>query len=415
MEVHPAKLAGPLRYAVLGAKETIMPEAVIAAAVRTPVGRASRGMLKDTRPDDLAALVIQEAVRRVPGLVPEEVEDVILGCAIPEGPQGMNIARLATLRAGLPYTVPAQTVNRFCSSGVQTIAQAAERIMAGFADVIIAGGVESMSMVPMDQARLSANPELAEQYPEVYTSMGLTAELVAERYDISRQEQDAFALQSHQRAAAAIDAGKFAEEIIPVPTRVARPQEGGGSRFIDVTVDTDEGVRRDTSLEALGKLPPAFRLGGTVTAGNSSQTSDGAAVVVVMSRDKAEAIGAPMLGVFRGFGVAGVPPEVMGIGPVEAIPKVLRLTGLRLEDIDLVELNEAFAAQSLYVMRALELDPQKVNVNGGAIALGHPLGCTGARLTTTLLHEMARRQARYGMVTMCIGGGMGAAGIFERG
>lgn len=392
-----------------------MPEAVIAAAVRTPVGRASRGMLKDTRPDDLAALVIQEAVCRVPGLAPEEVEDVILGCAIPEGPQGMNIARLATLRAGLPYTVPAQTVNRFCSSGVQTIAQAAERIMAGFADVIIAGGVESMSMVPMDQARLSANPELAEQYPEVYTSMGLTAELVAERYDISRQEQDAFALQSHQRAVAAIDAGKFAEEIIPVPTRVARLQEDGDSRFMDVTVDTDEGVRRDTSMEALGKLPPAFRLGGTVTAGNSSQTSDGAAVVVVMSRDKAEAIDAPMLGVFRGFGVAGVPPEVMGIGPVEAVPKVLRLTGLRLEDIDLVELNEAFAAQSLYVMRALELDPQKVNVNGGAIALGHPLGCTGARLTTTLLHEMARRQARYGMVTMCIGGGMGAAGIFERG
>jgi acetyl-CoA acyltransferase len=392
-----------------------MPEAVIAAAVRTPVGRAPRGMLKDTRPDDLAALVIQEAVRRVPGLAPEEVEDVILGCAIPEGPQGMNIARLATLRAGLPYTVPAQTVNRFCSSGVQTIAQAAERIMAGFADVIIAGGVESMSMVPMDQARLSANPELAEHYPEVYTSMGLTAELVAERYDISRREQDVFALQSHQRAAAAIDAGKFVEEIIPVPTRVARLQEDGDSRFMDVTVDTDEGVRRDTSMEALGKLPPAFRLGGTVTAGNSSQTSDGAAAVVVMSRDKAEAIDAPMLGVYRGFGVAGVPPEVMGIGPVEAVPKVLRLTGLRLEDIDLVELNEAFAAQSLYVMRALELDPQKVNVNGGAIALGHPLGCTGARLTATLLHEMARRQARYGMVTMCIGGGMGAAGIFERG
>jgi acetyl-CoA acyltransferase len=391
-----------------------MRQAVITAAVRTPVGRAPRGVLKDTRPDDLAALVIQEALRRVPGLAPEEVEDVILGCAIPEGPQGMNIARLATLRAGLPYTVPAQTVNRFCSSGLQTIAQAAERIMAGFAEVIIAGGVESMSMVPMDQARLSANPELAEHYPEVYTTMGLTAELVAERYQISRQEQDALALQSHQRAAAAIDAGKFADEIVPVPTRFARLQEDGSSHFEDITVDTDDGVRRDTSLEALAKLPTAFRLGGTVTAGNSSQTSDGAAVAVVMSRQKAEALGAPILGLFRGFGVAGVPPEVMGIGPVEAVPKVLQLTGLRLEDIDLIELNEAFAAQSLYVMRALELDPHKVNVNGGAIALGHPLGCTGARLTATLLSEMHRRQARYGMVTMCIGGGMGAAGIFER-
>jgi acetyl-CoA acyltransferase len=371
-------------------------------------------MLKDTRPDDLAAGVIAEALRRVPGLAPEEVEDVILGCAIPEGPQGMNIARLATLRAGLPYTVPAQTVNRFCSSGLQTIAQAAERIMAGFADVIIAGGVESLSMVPMDQARLSINPDLAEHYPEVYTSMGLTAELVAERYHIARQDQDAFALQSHQRAAAAIDAGKFAAEIVPVHTRVARQQEDGSSRFVETTVRTDEGVRRDTSLEALSKLPPVFRRDGTVTAGNSSQTSDGAAVVVVMSRQKAEALGAPMLGLFRGFAVAGVPPEVMGIGPVEAVPKVLKLTGLRLNDIDLIELNEAFAAQSLYVMRTLELEPQKVNVNGGAIALGHPLGCTGARLTTTLLHEMQRRQVRYGMVTMCIGGGMGAAGIFER-
>jgi acetyl-CoA acyltransferase len=391
-----------------------MREAVIAAAVRTPVGRAPRGVLKDTRPDDLAALVIQEALRRVPGLAPEEVEDVILGCAIPEGPQGMNLARLAALRAGLPYTVPAQTVNRFCSSGLQTIAQAAERIMAGFAEVIIAGGVESMSLVPIEQARLSVNPELAERYPEAYTSMGLTAELVAERYHISRQDQDAFALQSHERAAAAIDAGKFAEEIVPVCTRVARPQADGGSRFVDITVDTDEGVRRDTSLAALHQLQPVFRRDGTVTAGNSSQTSDGAAAVVVMSRQKATALGAPILGLFRGFGVVGVPPEVMGIGPVAAIPRVLQLTGLQLADIDLIELNEAFAAQSLYVMRTLELDPQKVNVNGGAIALGHPLGCTGARLTTTLLSEMRRRQAHYGMVTMCIGGGMGAAGIFER-
>jgi acetyl-CoA acyltransferase len=371
-------------------------------------------MLKDTRPDDLAALVMQEALRRVPGLAPEEVEDVILGCAIPEGPQGMNIARLAALPAGLPYTVPAQTVNRFCSSGLQTIAQAAERIMAGFADVIIAGGVESMSMVPMDQARLSVNPDLAARYPAAYTTMGLTAELVAERYQISREAQDAFAVQSHQRAAAAIDAGKFVDEIVPVRTRVARPRDDGRSHFTDLTVDRDEGVRRHTSVAALAQLPPVFRLGGTVTAGNSSQTSDGAAVVVVMSRHKAEALGVPILAVFRGFGVAGVPPEVMGIGPVEAVPRVLKMTGLRLEDIDLVELNEAFAAQSLYVMQTLELDPEKVNVNGGAIALGHPLGCTGARLTATLLSEMPRRQARYGMVTMCIGGGMGAAGIFER-
>lgn len=391
-----------------------MREAVITAAVRTPVGRAPRGVLKDTRPDDLAAWVIQEALRRVPGLEPAAVEDVILGCALPEGPQGMNVARLATLRAGLPSTVPAQTVNRFCASGVQTIAQAAERIMAGFAEVIIAGGVESMSLVPMDQARMSLNPELAEQYPEAYTTMGLTAELVAERYHIARHDQDAFALQSHQRAAAALDTGKFAGEIVPLQTRVARAQPDGSSRFETVTVDADEGVRPDTSLETLARLPAAFRLGGTVTAGNSSQTSDGAAVVVVMSRARAEALGAPILAVFRGYAVAGVPPEIMGIGPVAAIPKVLKMTGLRLEDIDLIELNEAFAAQSLYVIRTLELDPERVNVNGGAIALGHPLGCTGARLTATLLSEMQRRQSRYGMVTMCVGGGMGAAGVFER-
>jgi acetyl-CoA acyltransferase len=391
-----------------------MQEAVITATVRTPVGRSPRGVLKDTRPDDLAALVIEAALQRVPSLAPEEIEDIILGCAIPEGPQGMNIGRIAALKAGLPHSVPAQTVNRFCSSGLQTIAQAAERIMAGFADVIIAGGVESMSMVPMDQARLSINPELAERYPEVYTTMGMTAELVAERYHISRQEQDEFALRSHQRAAAAIASGAFVDEIVPVATRVARSQADGSQRFEAVTVDTDEGVRPDTSLEALGRLPAVFRQGGTVTAGNASQTSDGAAVAVVMSRAKAEAIGAPILAVFRGFSVAGVPPEVMGIGPVEAIPKVLQRTGLKLEEIDLIELNEAFAAQSIYVMRTLELDPDRVNVHGGAIALGHPLGCTGARLTATLLNEMARREARYGMVTMCIGGGMGAAGIFER-
>ena len=391
-----------------------MQEAVITAAVRTPIGRAPRGVLKDTRPDDLAALVIREALQRLPGLDPAEVEDVILGCAIPEGPQGRNIGRMAALKAGLPYTVPAQTVNRFCASGLQSLSQAAERIMAGFADVIIAGGVESMSMVPIDQARLSINAELAEQYPEAYTTMGLTAELVAERYHISRQDQDRFALQSHQRAAAAMRSGTFAAELVSVPTRIARLQADGSQCFEAITVERDDGVRPDTSLEALGKLQPAFRRGGTVTAGNASQTSDGAAVAVVMSRSKAAAIGAPIMGVFRGFSVAGVAPEVMGIGPVEAIPKVLRRTGLRLEQIDLIELNEAFAAQSLHVMRSLELDPQRVNVNGGAIALGHPLGCTGARLTATLLHEMARRQSRYGMVTMCVGGGMGAAGIFER-
>jgi acetyl-CoA acyltransferase len=391
-----------------------MQEAVITATVRTPVGRAPRGVLKDTRPDDLAALVIEAALQRIPNISPAEVDDVILGCAIPEGAQGMNIARIAALKSGLPHTVPGQTVNRFCSSGLQTIAQASERIMAGFADIIIAGGVESMSMVPMDQAELSINPELAERYPEVYTTMGITAELVAERYHISRQDQDEFALRSHQRAAAAIASGAFIDEIVPVETRVARPQADGSQRFEAVTVNTDEGVRPDTSLEALSHLPAVFRQGGTVTAGNSSQTSDGAAVAVVMSRSTAEAIGAPILAVFRGFSVAGVPPEVMGIGPVEAIPKVLQRTGLKLEEIDLIELNEAFAAQSLYVIRALELDPDRVNVNGGAIALGHPLGCTGARLTATLLNEMARREARYGMVTMCIGGGMGAAGIFER-
>ena len=391
-----------------------MQEAVITATVRTPVGRSPRGLFKDTRPDDLAAMVIEAALQRLPTLASKEVDDVILGCAIPEGPQGMNIGRIAALKAGLPYSVPAQTVNRFCSSGLQTIAQAAERIMAGFADVIIAGGVESMSMVPMDQARLSVNPELAERYPEIYTTMGMTAELVAERYHISRQEQDEFALRSHQRAAAAMASGAFTDEIVSVATRVARPQADGSQRFEDVIVNSDEGVRPNTSLEALGQLPAVFRQGGTVTAGNSSQTSDGGAVAVVMSRAKADAIGAPIQAVFRGFSVAGVPPEVMGIGPVEAIPKVLQRTGLTLQDIDLIELNEAFAAQSIYVMRALELDLERVNVHGGAIALGHPLGCTGARLTATLLHEMARREARYGMVTMCIGGGMGAAGIFER-
>ena len=391
-----------------------MQEAVITTAVRTPIGRAQRGALKDTRPDDLAALVIQEALNRLPELDPAEIEDVILGCAIPEGPQGMNIARLAALKAGLPYTVPAQTVNRFCASGLQSLSQAAARIMAGFADVIMAGGVESMSMVPIDQVKLSINPELAEAYPEAYTTMGLTAELVAERYHISRDAQDRFALQSHQRAAAAIRSGNFVQEIVPVPTRLARPQPDGSQRFEAVTVERDDGVRLDTSLEALSSLKPTFRQEGTVTAGNSSQTSDGAAVVVMMSRSKAKAIGAPIMGVFRGFDVAGVPPEVMGIGPVEAIPKVLRRTNLQLDQIDLIELNEAFASQSLYVINQLELDPERVNVNGGAIALGHPLGCTGARLTATLLHEMARRQSRYGMVTMCVGGGMGAAGIFER-
>ena len=392
-----------------------MREAVIVAAARTPVGKAPHGMLKATRPDEMAAAVIRELTRRVPGLKPEEIEDVIIGCAFPEGEQGLNMARVAALRAGLPDTVPGQTVNRFCSSGLQTIATAAERIMAGFADVIIAGGAESMSLVPMTGNRYAPDPYLAEQYPAVYTSMGITAENVARMYGVGREEQDAFAHESHVRAAAAIREGRFRDEIVPL-TVVKKEFLGDGKPHVvrkEMLFDTDEGVRFDSSAEALAKLRPAFHASGTVTAGNSSQTSDGAAAAVVMSKEKAQQLGLKPLGLFRGFAVAGVKPDLMGIGPVEAIPKALRLAGVSLDQVDLIELNEAFAAQALAVIHELQLPRERVNVNGGAIALGHPLGCTGAKLTATLLHEMQRRKARYGMVTMCVGGGMGAAAIFE--
>ncbi len=390
-----------------------MQEAVIVSAVRTAVGKAKKGTLRNYRPEDMAAVVIKEAIERAPGLTPDMVEDVLLGCAMPEGSQGLNIARLAVLRAGLPYTIPAVTVNRFCSSGLQTIAMAAERIMAGFADVIVAGGVESMSLVPMTGFQFRPNPWLVENYPEAYISMGHTAERVAEKYGITREDQDAFALRSHQRAAAAIDAGKFKDEIVPLEVTEKVLREDGSVEERTVIFDTDEGVRRDTSMEALARLRPAFKEGGTVTAGNSSQMSDGAAAVVVMSRKKAEELGLEPLARFVSFAVAGVPPEIMGIGPVEAVPKALKLAGLSLDDIDLIELNEAFAAQSLAVIRELGMDMEKVNVNGGAIALGHPLGCTGAKLTTQIIYELKRRGGRYGLVTMCIGGGMGAAGVIE--
>jgi acetyl-CoA acyltransferase len=374
-----------------------MREAVIASAVRTPAGRAIKGSYRDTRPEDLAAIAVREAMARVPGLDGADIDDVILGCAMPEGQQGLNIARTVGLLAGLPIEVPGQTVNRFCSSGLQTIASAAERIMAGFADAIVAGGVESMSAVPMGGHTPRPHPQTVAENPALFMPMGITAEVVAERYDVSREDQDAFALSSHQKAADAIASGRFADELVPF----------GG-------LEVDEGPRPDTTLEKLAKLRTVFKMGGTVTAGNSSQMSDGAAATVVLSREKAEALGAEILGVMRGFAVAGVNPDEMGIGPVAAVPKLLEQTGVAIEDIDLFELNEAFASQSLYCMRKLGIDPARVNVNGGAIALGHPLGCTGTKLTATLLHEMKRRGSRYGIVTMCIGGGMGAAGLFER-
>lgn len=374
-----------------------MREAVIASAVRTPAGRAIKGSYRDTRPEDLAAIAVREAMARVPGLDGADIDDVILGCAMPEGQQGLNIARTVGLLAGLPIEVPGQTVNRFCSSGLQTIASAAERIMAGFADAIVAGGVESMSAVPMGGHTPRPHPQTVAENPALFMPMGITAEVVAERYGVSREDQDAFALSSHQKAADAIASGRFADELVPF----------GG-------LEVDEGPRPDTTLEKLAKLRTVFKMGGTVTAGNSSQMSDGAAATVVLSREKAEALGAEILGVMRGFAVAGVNPDEMGIGPVAAVPKLLEQTGVAIEDIDLFELNEAFASQSLYCMRKLGIDPARVNVNGGAIALGHPLGCTGTKLTATLLHEMKRRGSRYGIVTMCIGGGMGAAGLFER-
>jgi acetyl-CoA acyltransferase len=390
-----------------------MPEAVIVSAARTAVGKAPRGSLNGTRPDDMAAAVIKAVVERAPGLDPKLIDDVILGCAMPEAEQGLNMARAALLRAGLPVEVPGQTVNRFCSSGLQTIAIAAQQIISGMGEVIVAGGAESMSMVPMSGHHFAPNPEIAEVNPDLYLGMGLTAENVANKYGVSREDQDAFALRSHQRAIAALDAGVFRDQIVPLEVEKVW-FEGGKRHRTTFTFDTDEGPRRDTSAAALAKLRPVFAAKGSVTAGNSSQTSDGAAAVLVMSREKADELGLRPLARFVSFAVGGVPPEIMGIGPVAAVPKALRLAGLSIEDIDLIELNEAFAAQALAVIRALELDEEKVNVNGGAIALGHPLGCTGAKLTVQLLSELERRNKRFGMVTMCIGGGMGAAGIFER-
>jgi len=391
-----------------------MKEAVVVSAVRTAVGKAPRGILKDTRPDDIAAIVIKEAVSRVPGLKMEEVDDVVLGCAFPESDQGLNLARVVAMRAGFPHTVPGQTVNRFCSSGLQAIATAAYEIMAGATEVMVAGGVEFMSQVPIMGLTPSPNPYLVEHNPQVYTSMGLTAENVAEKFGVSREDQDRFALSSHQKAAKAIKEGKFKEELIPILAKVKEVKEDGTVVVKEVIFDTDEGVRYDATLEGMAALKPVFKAKGTVTAGNASQTSDGAAALVLMSREKAEKMGVKPMAAFRSFAVAGVPPEVMGIGPAYAVPKALKLAGLTLDQIGLVELNEAFASQALYVIRHLGLNSDIVNVNGGAIAVGHPLGCTGAKLTTMLLYEMKRRNVRYGLVTMCIGGGMGAAGVFER-
>jgi acetyl-CoA acyltransferase len=387
-----------------------MRNAVIVSATRTPAGKAPNGALRTVRPDDMGAIVIKEALARAPGLDPADVDDVILGCAMPEAEQGLNVARIASLRAGVPVSASAVTINRFCSSGLQAIAYAAERVMCGFASAIVAGGTESMSLVPMGGNKISPNPTLVDSYPDVYLNTGLVAENHAREHAIPRTEQDAFALRSHQRAVAAIDAGRFAGEITPLTFDIVDANGAVTSR----TVTQDEGPRRDTSLEALAKLRPAFHVNGSVTAGNSSQTSDGASAVVVTSEELAAARGLQPLARFVAFATAGVEPERFGIGPVPAIQKVLKLSGLTLEQMDLIELNEAFAAQALAVLRELPMDPDKVNVNGGAIALGHPLGCTGAKLTTTLLYEMRRRKSKYGLVTMCVGGGMGAAGIFER-
>ncbi|MFC5863337.1 acetyl-CoA C-acyltransferase [Acidicapsa dinghuensis] len=386
---------------------------MIVSAVRTAVGKAPRGTLRFTRPDDMGAYAVKGALERVPELNAKEIDDVIIGCAMPEGEQGMNVARLISLRAGLPVEAGAMTVNRYCASGLQTIALAAERIRGGGADAIVAGGTESMSFVPFGGNKVSANAWLMENHPTAYMSMGLTAERVAKHYEISREDSDAFALASHKKALAAIGAGKFNDEIVPV-TVVSSERNGNGKPSKnEIIFAVDEGPRADTSIEALAKLKPVFHAKGVVTAGNSSQTSDGAAAVVVMSADRTKELGLKPLARFVSFAYAGCLPEEMGIGPVYAVPKALKLAGLRLEDIDVIELNEAFAAQSLAVIRTLGMDMERVNVNGGAIALGHPLGCTGAKLTASILPEMKRRKARYGMVTMCVGGGQGAAGIFE--
>jgi acetyl-CoA acyltransferase len=400
-----------------------MREAVIVSSVRTAVGKAPKGTLRTTRPDDLAAAAIKEAVARAKGLDVAEIEDVIIGCATPEAEQGMNVARIAALRAGLPVTVSAMTINRFCSSGLQAIALAAERIMAGQGDVAVAGGAESMSMVPMGGHKISPNPWLIDHYPDTYLNMGLTAENLAKKYGFTREQADQFSLASHQKALAAIAAGKFKDEIVPMEVNYTFVENGANgssgaseakTKSQKVTFDTDEGPRADTSMEALGKLKPVFHARGVVTAGNSSQMSDAAAAAVLMSGERAHALGLKPLARFVGFATAGCPPEEMGVGPVYAIPKALKIAGLKLDQIEVIELNEAFAAQALTVIKLAGLDPARVNVNGGAVALGHPLGCTGAKLTATILREMERRQARYGLVTMCIGGGMGAAGIFER-
>ena len=389
-----------------------MREVVVVSSVRTPVGRAFKGTLRATRPDELAAVAIKGALDRVPQLDPKEIEDVILGCAMPEAEQGMNVARIASLRAGLPVEVSAVTINRFCSSGLQAIAMAAERIMSGGAEVMVAGGTESMSMIPMGGNKISPNPWLVDHYPDAYLSMGLTAERLASRFGITREQCDAFSLRSHQKALAAIAAGKFEEETVAVPVSFTTPN-GSKPKKQEISFKVDEGPRADTSIEALAKLKPVFQTDGAVTAGNSSQTSDGAAAALVMSERKAKELGLKPMARFVSFAVAGVPPEIMGIGPVVAIPKALALAGLKKEDIGVVELNEAFGAQALAVIRRTGLDPARVNPNGGAIALGHPLGCTGAKLTATILREMKRGGSRYGMVTMCVGGGQGAAGIFE--
>ena len=389
-----------------------MREVVIVSSVRTPVGRAYKGTLRATRPDELAAVAIRGALERVPQLDAKEIEDVILGCAMPEAEQGMNVARIASLRAGLPVEVSAMTINRFCSSGLQAIAIAAERIGSGGADVIIAGGTESMSMIPMGGHKVSPNPWLVENRPDAYLSMGLTAERVAQRCGITREAADKFSLRSHQKALAAIQAGKFDDEIVPAPVSFTTPN-GSKPKKQDIIFKTDEGPRAETSLEALLALKPAFHVKGTVTAGNSSQMSDGAAAAVVMSAERAQQLGIKPLARYVSFATAGYKPEEMGLGPVFAMPKALKLAGLKLAEINVIELNEAFAAQSLAVIQEAGLDPDRVNPNGGAIALGHPLGCTGAKLTATIIRELQRRKARYGMVTMCVGGGMGAAGIFE--
>ena len=391
-----------------------MKDAVIVSAVRTAVGKAPKGTLRDTRPDDMGAAAIKEAIARVRGLEASEIDDVIMGCAMPEAEQGMNVARAAAIRAGLPVETSAMTINRFCSSGLQTIAMASDRIRTNGAHVIVAGGLESMSMIPMGGHIIRPNPTLMETYPDFYLNMGLATENVAKKYEVSREQQDEFALRSHQRAVAALDADKFKDETISLTVAVEELDAKGKKQRNEVIFDRDEGPRRDSTAEALAKLKPAFQMKGTITAGNSSQMSDGAAAAIVMSEEKAKQLGAKPLARLVAYATAGCPPEEMGIGPVYAIPKALKLAGLTLDDIAVIELNEAFAAQSLAVIKMLELNPDKVNVNGGAIALGHPLGCTGAKLTASILRELERRNARYGMVTMCVGGGMGAAGIFER-